>query len=501
MKKLFITLSLFSFVISLNAQCFDGEPNYSQFASKGDGKYKNEILWLGWGNSLKKLNVNDYSNATLKISENKYVCVKTVVTSVSGVNHLEVDKVDAPWSMMDEYYTNDNNNIYYIIKNSRSQENSAVKASFKSYAFISTKNSNGVFTKVPIRIKGLVFADAEMANGIEYLSLKAKGKWNIVEIMNRPNDFAVKYHVKKTQTNSDGESEIWMGQGNNGRYAALSMLKFDDARAYGNLNDNYAVTYSTELKGEGITSISIGLLTPYADFGDAPETYDAPMHLIEDLEVVNDNLVESSTINDIGFNSGFSSGSLIAPRSNYIGSLGPDANIKNIFSKDALGDDYTYNSNGNRDVLTKEEDGWPVKYQKISYKNINGINYPVGGQISADIPVVTNRRSVLAGWIDFNLNGKFDTNELVYKTIDSNTNSNVNLLWQIPLNRQSKSTYVRLRLFDYADVVENGEINPELISPTSDVYGGEVEDHKMIILPYAISNPTLINANHSFKTQ
>ena len=498
MKKFLLAASLITITNVVDAQCFDNEPNYSQFAPKGDGKYKNEILWLGWGNGAKSLKKNDYSNAMLKISEDKYVCVKTVVTSVSADNHLKVDKVDAAWSLMDEYYTNDDDNIYYILKNG--VNNTPVKASFKSYAFISTKQVNNTYVKVPIKIKGLVFADAESANTTEYLSLQAKGQWNIVEIMRRSSS-NVKYSVKKTPATAAGISQIVMGYGNNSKYAALSMLKFDESRAYANANENFAVTYDAELRGEGTTSVAIGLLTPYADFGDAPESYGAPMHLIEDLELVRDNLSESNNLKEIGNSNSFTAGSLVQPKFNYIGSLGPDANITNIFTDDALGDDYTYYSDGSRNQLSNEENGWPAKYQSLSYKTINGVNYPIGGSISPEIPVVTNKRSVLAGWIDFNLNGKFDDNEMSYIDIPANTNVSVQLQWHIPLDRVAKSTFVRLRLFDFADVNENGTINPALISPISDVYGGEVEDHKMRILPYAVSNPMLINATQGIKTE
>lgn len=43
-------------------------------------------------------------------------------------------------------------------------------------------------------------------------------------------------------------------------------------------------------------------------------------------------------------------------------------------------------------------------------------------------------------------------------------------------------------------VSENGILDPNLIVPSSDTLGGEVEDHKIQIISQAVSNPMLLNA-------
>lgn len=492
-----------------SAQCFSDEngkrlePVISTFATKGSGKYKNEILWLNWGassptsikGSSKVLSTSDYSNAEIKITNDKYFCVKTKIIKVSQVTS---DVIDKAWSIMDETYTNEGNTLYHILRSSNQGDYSEIE--LESHAFVlSRKSANDPFVNEPVRIKGLIIADAESANTNEYLTLTSKGKWDIIEFVNLITD-NIKYNYKiKKVTNIDNTSTITMGYGQDKAQAAIAMLNFD-ADAYSSLSDSYKVNYKSTFKGTGRTSISIGLLTPYADFGDAPESYGAPIHFIDNVQLRKDNLGDKVAETNIGTSKSFVAGGLEKPNTNYVGTLGPDANPMPVYSKDALGDDYTYNYDGTRNVLTNEEDSWPKKFQSFSYKTVDSNKYPIGALISAEIPVKVNRSSVIAGWIDFNLNGKFDDSERVFKKVDVN-DSKVLLEWKIPQNRKPFSTYARIRLFDLVEVSKSNQtIDESLLSPSSDVVGGEVEDHHMKILPSAVSNPMILNSTPIYKS-
>lgn len=253
---------------------------------------------------------------------------------------------------------------------------------------------------------------------------------------------------------------------------------------------DYSVNFEASLKGGGSQAISLGLLTPYGDLGDAPISYSNPMHLFENLQVVDDGL-ENNVEVILATSDKKILGSLQPELSNYIGSTAPRVNSSAVNSYDAKGDDY--NKTG------KEEDGWPVKYQGFSYKTVDGSQYPVGAQISADIPVVVNKKSVLAGWIDFNVNGVFEEKERVYEVVEANQSGNVTLNWRIPANRKPYSTYVRLRLYDYESLTIGTTFNPSLITSTSDVLGGEVEDHEIKIYGQIISNPMILNSTPTYK--
>jgi len=513
MKKIILGLFTICFISKLNAQCFSDasgkrlEPVIASFANKGDGKYKNEILWLNWGatsptatmGSSVDLKAGDYSNAEIKINDDKYICIKTVIDEVSNVKSAQIDKA---WSIMDETYDHTSGNMFHVLQNKESKV-STIKLS--STAYVLTRNSvANIFDKNPIKIKGVVLADAESAASTEYLSLTGKGTWNVVEFIKLPSTLSANYHILKSINGL--ESSLTVGYGGDTRMAAINMLKFND-NAYGLSTDNYKVSFSSTFQGGGNTSISIGLITPYADFADAPSKYSSPMHLIESLEVIADNydtepfstVSGKTTYKNIGNSSTFKPGSLSKSNSNFIGSTAPDPDPIPYYSDDAKGDDYTYNQNGDRVTKTTEEDGWPSKYQGFSYKTVNGSQYPVGAVISADIPVVINKKSVLAGWIDFNVNGIFEEKERVYQVIEASQTGNIKLDWKIPVNRKPYSTFVRLRLFDYTSLTEEGVFKPELITATSDVIGGEVEDHEIKIFGQMVSNPMILNSSPTYK--
>jgi len=510
MKKYLFFLGIIGSTISVSAQCFSDvngkrtEPVVSTFATYGKGKYKNEIIWLNWGASSasatngasKTLEANDYSNAEIKINDNKFICVKTIVKSV---NNLKSDVINRNYSIMHNTYSNAAHNMYHLLTTINSKTES--KILLESYAFVRTRTTLGEpYTDVPFKIKGLIFADAESANNIEYFSLTANGDWNLVEFINETGNTTNNYNVTKNY--SDNVGTITMGEGADQRMAGIAMLRFNDT-AYSSLSDKYKVTYNGIFYGGGTTSISIGILTPFADFGDAPISYGAPIHFIDKLELVNDNLTLGEKTN-VGKSTTFKSGALIRPNSNYIGSLGPDSNSKVVFSKYADGDNIFedgFDNNGDpltSEIASKEEDAWPDQYKGFSYKTVNGSNYPIGSTIDAKIPVKTNKASVLAGWIDFDLNGKFDQSERVYIEVPANTDESKNLIWRVPSVRKPFSTYARLRLFDLSDVSTNGAIDLNKISPTSDVYSGEVEDHYIKIYPQSVSNPMILNSTNTY---
>ena len=512
MNKYLFFLGLYFISISSFGQCFSDingnrtEPVVSTFATYGNGKYKNEIIWLNWGatnpsatnGESKTLVENDYSNAEIKINDNKFICVKTIIKSV---NNLKSGDIDKNYSIMHNTYSNSAHDMKHLLTTITSKTDS--KIVLESFAFVRTRTGIGQSYKdVPFKLKGLVFADAESAASTEYFSLSANGEWNVIEFINNSGD---KYDYKITKSFANNIGTIKMGNGQDKKLAGIAMLRFNET-AYGSISDNYKVTYNGSFYGGGTTSISIGILTPFADFGDAPISYGAPIHFIDKLELVNDNLSLGVETN-IGRSTTFKSGALVKPISNFIGSLGPDSNSKVVFSKYATGDDNFedgYDDAGNAlplSITSKEEDGWPEKYKGFSYKTVNGSNYPIGSTIDAKIPVKTSKSSVLAGWIDFDLNGKFDDSERVYIEVDANTDESKNLIWRVPSVRKPYSTYARLRLFDLTDVSTNGSIDINKISPTSDVYSGEVEDHYIKIYPQAVSNPMILNASPSYSNK
>lgn len=512
MKK--IALSLFSLFCSVYSysQCFidsNGKrtvPVTAAYATGGIGKYKEEILWLTWGATKDNqstnpygvhnvtIKANDTSNAEIKLGENKYICVqvKIVSTSESIKSYRPGDyQSGAKGDYLDEIYniggTYTSNKLIAGISGSSVEP--LIK--FTGRAFISENSIDDQGVKsvkeTPIKIPGLIFADAESLNSTgEYIKATADGDWNIVEYERNTTSTNNIYNVKKSK-NTSGNNTIHYTKGSDLGNSAINLLNFHTT-AY-NTTD-YSVNFEAQFKGGGTQAISLGLLTPYGDLGDAPISYGNPMHLFESLQVVEDKLV-TNTESNLTTSGTSILGSLESESSNYIGSTAPRVNSVAVNSNDAKGDDYDKKGN--------EEDGWPAKYQGFSYKTVSGSQYPVGAVISADIPVVINKKSVLAGWIDFNVNGVFEEKERVYQVIEANQTGNIKLDWKIPVNRKPYSTFVRLRLYDYESLTVGSTFNPSLITATSDVLGGEVEDHEIKIFGQMVSNPMILNSSPTYK--
>lgn len=475
----------FLFLISLGpvqevaAQaCFPNQVITSAFATGGTSPYRNDVLWLTWGSQLSNVNQYPYgrngqnlsvgskSRASIHLGGNSYLCIEVEITNVVGGSIDSYAPGNYVGDSMDKLYNiggvNSANKLVCGIINRFDKGNSTI--TFKAKAKI-----NGQ----PIRLSGLAIADAEsLSEEGEYIKATAVGSWNVVDI--RKNISSTNYLIGK-RSGSDSKQTIEFAKGNNANTGAVAFLEFGST-AY-NSTDDLSVTFTAELKGQGMTALALGLLTPNADLGDAPESYGSPVHLIQNLKVNGDNIsVTTNSTTNIN-SSNYSPGSLSLNPGKFLGSTAPDSDYSPKYSKDALGDDTSGNGG------TNEEDAWPQKYKRFSYK----VNYTPGNQINTNIPFKNGVvGDYISGWIDFNLDGEFEESERQSKRItrENINNGYVNLIWTVPETRVVKSTYVRLRYFDSKE---------DFTSSNNSVNFGEVEDHKMIILIPKSTNIMLQN--------
>jgi hypothetical protein len=347
-------------------------------------------------------------------------------------------------------------------------------ANNKLVSGISTSNGTSTFKVtcratldgVPVRLKGMVIGDAESLASNENFSATADGKWSIVEL--QTNTSKGPYEIRKVAVAN--QQQIVFVKGNDKNTAAIAFLTFNQS-AYA--ENTFEISFDVSLKGGGLTAIALGLLPPGVDSGDAPASYGSPLHMIDALTISSDGInvgaADGATTN---LNtSSYTPGAFIPPTSGFLGTTAPDTDIKPLFSKDAMGD----NKNGTAGI--NEEDAWPANLKSFSYK----ANYMSGNIITATIPYKGIEDAFISGWIDFNQNGIFEDSERVTVEAPANKTS-VDLSWTVPFSRIVRSTYVRLR---YA------ENQRDLFSPTSATPGGEVEDHRILILGPAISNSML----------
>lgn len=476
MKKytsiLFILFCFFCTTEEGIAQCYPDKIVTAAYATGGTGLYKKDILWLTWGSTDKtthpygqdgqQLEVGATSYASIDLGGDTYLCVEAEIINIDGDPVNSYSPGNYSGDFLDDLY-----NIGGIDK--QNQLVSGIINREKGKTSTITLKAKATIDGVPVRLSGMVVADAESLNANnEFIHSTASGDWTIIEV--KKNLGAGAYNIKKINAGNN-QQKIEFQRGNDNNTGAIAFLKFNDAAYSGG---DYSVEFTTTLKGGGLTALAIGLLTPTMDLGDAPESYGSPIHILHNLNTTDDGIALNTSIN-INHNN-YLPGSLIPTDGKYLGSTAPDADTGPMHSVDAKGDDDSGTANPN------EEDAWPEEYHRFSYK----ANYMPGDEILAKIKFKNGEvGDRISGWIDFDLNGTFDESERAtaeITTVDNNGDGFVTLEWTVPETRVPYNTYVRLRYFDAAE---------DHKSPTSNVNYGEVEDHRMYILTPARVNPML----------
>lgn len=434
---------VYSIFIGATQCAYIFDANAAAYATGGSSRYLNTVLWLTWGDGTNGTNntpLYEGSSTSAEIQVTKSLKL-TVNCSLSNLQGRPLRSY-RPGS-----FYGDSLDLLYNIGGTGSN-NQLING-------IATTGGTAQFTvtclatlgNMPYRLKGLVMADAESLavwNGSEFTRASANGNWNVVEM--RKNNTNGEYYAQKSQ---DGQTQtIAFGPGTDNKTAAVTFLTFNQS-AYG---DNDQVSMDFAFKGGGVQAIAIGLLAPYGDYGDAPESYGNAIHLVNNTELTDDGVAVGSTVN---LNDpAYVPGELLPPSINYIGSRGPDTEIVSPHSDDALDDDNTPNPGSN------EEDGWPSAYTLSVFQ--------AGKSLSQS--VACNGSGAVAGWIDFDRNGTFDASERAIARCQSGTAA---LKWpKLPALTAGRS-YVRLRYSTNTS---------QLQSPVDYAENGEVEDHMITVI-------------------
>lgn len=472
-----LLLALMCFAYQSQAQpCYPDKVVTAAFATGGESPYIDKVLWLTWGSTNQEthpygnhdqpLSVGAKSYASIHLGGDSYLCVEVEIVAIAGgaVNsyapgNWEGDSMDILYNIGG---SGKNNQMVAGVINRNNNNTSTL--TFRAKANISGE---------PIRISGLAIADAEALNTSgEYIRATAHGTWNIVDIRKNVANNR-QYRIAKRNAGSN-QQRIEFQRGTDNFTGAVAFLDFNED-AYDTEQNEFAVEFTAELYGGGLTALAIGLLTPNADLGDAPESYGAPIHLLHNLKITDDGIpVGTSGYTNIN-TSAYVPGALEPFDGRYLGTTAPDADNAPMHSKNADGDD------NSGDAGPNEEDAWPEKYRRFSYK----AHYLPGNEIQAEIAYHNGEvGDKISGWIDFDLNGTFDPGERQTAEITQAGSGTVTLTWVVPPTRKVYSTYVRLRYFD---------ANEDATIPDHAVNYGEVEDHRMYILGPTITNPMLPN--------
>ncbi|MCW9705422.1 CshA/CshB family fibrillar adhesin-related protein [Fodinibius salsisoli] len=429
-----------------------GSIAHAQYATGGSSPYRDQVLWLTWGGGEngtpnQPLNVGSLSSASIQVAGGSQLNIQCSIDAVShsggGTPQLQSYRPgDWQGDILDDLYniggTGGNNQLI----NGISRSGGVADFTIGCTATLGGQAYN---------LKGLVMADAEAINtGTEYVEATAEGTWNVVEMAQNPG--AGVYNAVKT--NNGSLQTIRFGPGTDDETAAVTFLSFT--------NPSNSISMDFSIEGGGTTAIAIGLLVPYADFGDAPASYGDAMHLVNDLQFQDDNLPADGNQYDLN-DSGYQPGGLAPSMDNFVGSQGPDTELEQDYDTNAATDD-----NGN-----SEEDAWPDNYTITVLQE--------GETLSETIPC-TGSGSV-AGWIDFDRNGTFDSPTERAESLCSG--GTANLSWTISSDLTAGTSYVRLRF---------STNSTEITGPAGTASDGEAEDHVMEITAPELSVTKSSNA-------
>lgn len=448
--------ALLALAVAVAFSAAAGQAHAAAYATGGSGQYRSEVLWLTWGGGGngshdQSLGNGASTSATLQVVPGVDLAVTCSLSQVSGTSILSYRPGTWTGDALD--------NLYNI--GGTGAANQLVAGVYTSEGTANYRvTCNATLAGVPYRIPGVVMADAEslnnggtVANPTEFLRATALGNWNIVEMQR----VAGRNYWARKRAAPGGRQTIEFGpggeSGSSTSPAAVTFLSFaDGAHAAGNL----AVDIDFAMRGGGNTAMAIGVLAPYADFGDAPAGYGAVSHLVQALTPDPDALPADDTAVNINA-AGFQLGSLGTPLVDYLGSQGPDVELAHQPTTDADGDD----AGGNGGPA--EEDAWPADFSLYTHQ--------AGDPVS--VAVACEGSGTVAAWIDFDMSGGFDADERAEAAC---AGGSAQLDWASPGALVPGRTYVRLR---YALLAG------DVATPAGVAASGEVEDHAIDILSRA----------------
>src|SRR5690554_6709319 len=151
----------------MQAQCYPNQIVTASFATGGSSPYIDDVLWLTWGSNNQgafpygrhdqPLSVGAKSRASIDLGEGRYLCIEAEIISINGaVNSYAPGNYGGDY--LDDLYNiggaGANNRLVSGIANR--VDDSSPKIVIKCSATLDGQ---------PIRLAGLVVADAESLNG------------------------------------------------------------------------------------------------------------------------------------------------------------------------------------------------------------------------------------------------------------------------------------------------------------------------------------------------
>jgi uncharacterized repeat protein (TIGR01451 family) len=466
-------------MVSVLMQGWAPDAHAAAYATGGSSPYRSQVLWLTWGggtNGADGVALNNGASTTANVS----VAGSTLAVTCSINNITRLDSNGGTGGGIRSYrpgnWAGDGLDDLYNIGGTgpanqliNGISNSTVNRNYR-FGITCSATLGGVAYDLP----GLVVADAEQTSiqgaVTEYVQGTADGTWRLMERAVNGTCVGRDYRGSLNTSGSNQVLRLSAGTtstndcpnaGSAANYGPMGVgfLTFDST-AYSGANRQVTTTF--ELYGNATGAIAIGLLVPYADFGDAPGSYGTAAH-VSVPALTADGLVSGSTVNVMA--GGFALATFMSPATDKVGSLW-----------DADGNGLTGNAGATTDDASGIDDEDAVTVSALPALSVisDGQTYTV--------PVACTGTGSVAGWIDFNVDGDFlDAGERSGNTAACAAGGgSVNLTFAVPsgANLVSGQSYLRVR-YSLAPATELG-------TPSGAARSGEVEDHALTILPAVV---------------
>ncbi|WP_207344424.1 CshA/CshB family fibrillar adhesin-related protein [Arthrobacter sp. E3] len=405
------------------------------FAPDGAGLYKGTIDWMEWGTPGESIPAAGKTTTSTRTIGGQALTSTCTLTGLSG----EVEAYrSGTWhgDDLDDLYnkggTGLDNQMVYGLSNHLDGRLVGFNVA-----------CNATLDGVAVPLGGLVIADAESSGSTEYISAKPNdqnAQWRIIERYRSPGcttNLDAKLTTDKQLTLQPTAAECPSGP--------MAVAYMQGAKAA-----------SISLKGAGKSAVAIGVVLQ-ADFGDAPTNYLSAGALFTPTWSAN-TLNNQETLKPGTTTKVFDPTFTLSTPGQPIPRLGA------LTDSDGT---HQFSDNADLDDLTGADDEDAIQPPATPLRVAPGDPYTLNN-------VACTGPGFVAGWIDWNLNGAFDTGEK--SAVVQCTGTKVNLVWTVPADVKNTpgqtTSFLRLRIATDAAGVA---------SPIGMSTSGEVEDHPVRI--------------------
>lgn len=417
--------------------CF-APPAFAQYATGGSGQYRSQILWFDWGTAP-----NSIPQGGTSVTNTFNIAGQTLIVScsLSNISSTAADP-DLRISRPGSFFLDGLDDLYNIGGSGASNTMDIGLMNRVGGANVSfTYSCSATFGGVPYALDGLVFADAETTSPTEYTEVVLPGgaTMRVIERL-RGTGCTDGYNVNRS--------------GVTYRFSTLGECRgAGDIAPMGVFFIDNASSANIVLQGgpavAGLQSVALGVMLNVADFGDAPNSYGLAGHVPQ--YSWSGGTLPAGNVNIFG--AGFTLATQAQPLTALLGTRA-DVEGASLFSANALGDD--------NDGAADDEDGVNTAALAPLYRGLSGNVY------TATVSCIGT--ASLAGWIDFDRNGTFDSDERSATAICAT--GSASLSWTVPADIAPGASFLRVRTATSA---------LEILNAIGVAGTGEVEDYTVTI--------------------